>query len=108
MGIKIASHLAKNKIVRDTSGNIIDWFDEIQGGWIVQKRQVVNPGAWNAYIQKQKDKADAAKAASMPKVDPNAPDRTVAPSQEKKIKELEDKVGKMDDKLDAILKAIAK
>ena len=114
MSIQIAPHLAKRKLVRDLSGNIIDWYEEGNGGWIVRGREVVNQEKWAEIQQKEKDRAEAARAISMAKNDPNAPDRTVSAKealegktkQPDKVEQLEKKVSDMDNKLDAILKAI--
>lgn len=66
--------LHKNRIVKDLSGNIIDWYDEANGGWIVRGRQVVNAERWNQEIAKQKDKAEAAKAVTMAKIRDDYPE----------------------------------
>lgn len=95
--------LYKNKLVRDLNGNIIDWFDEANGGWIVMKRQVVNKEKWEEFLKKQKDKEQASKASTMQKVDPEAPDRTTPPG---KLDELEKRMDGFEGKLDAILEAV--
>lgn len=107
MGVSVG-HLYKKKLVRNLRGEIVDWFDEASGGWIVQKGNIVNPTKWEEYQKKLEDEKEAAKAISKAKVDPNAPDRTNAPSQNKKVEELEKKVNDMDNKLDAILNALKK
>lgn len=104
-------HLAKNRIVRDMQGNIIDWFDEVNGGWIIQKRAVVNKEAWEAHLKKEADKAEAAKAVTMAKIRedyPETKDGGQKKSEEDKVANLEKRVDKMDDKLDAILNALKK
>ena len=105
MGNIKVGRLAKNRLVKDLGGNIIDWYDEANGGWIVQKRQIVNMDKWNEHLQKEKDRQEAAKAVTMQKVDPKAPDRSVNPS---KIDELEKRIDGVDSKLDAILSALKK
>lgn len=105
MGNTVVGKLAKNRIVKDFNGNIIDWYDEARGGWIVQKRAIVNKELWEEHLRKQKDKQEAAKAVTMQKVDANAPDRTVNPN---KVQELENKIAEQDKKLDAILEALKK
>lgn len=95
--------MARKKLVKDLSGNIIDWFDETKGGWIIQKRQIVNQSAWEDHLRIQQDRVEAAKAESMQVSRPDAPDRSVAPS---KVEALEKKVEGMESKLDQILKAL--
>ena len=101
----VVGRLAKNKMVRDLQGNIIDWYDEAQGGWIVQKRMVVNADVWNSFQAKLKDKAESAKAATMAKI---REDNVEAPQTNKKVEELEKKVENLDNKLDQILSALKK
>lgn len=100
--------MAKKKIVKNTSGQIIDWFDETNGGWIIKKGEVVNVEKFNEFKKIEEDKRLAAQAIAFQKVDDNAPDRTQTPAQVAKVEELEKKVNDMDSKLDAILKAISK
>jgi len=111
--------MAKRRIVKDLQGNIVDLYQEGDGGWIVRGREVVNQDKWNELQQKEQDKIKAAQASAMAKVDENAPDRTVglieaienvkkASVQEEKVAKLEEKVGDIDNKLDAILKALSK
>lgn len=117
MSIQVAPHLARKKLVKDLSGNIIDWFEEGNGGWIVRGREVVNQSKWEEFQQKEKDKILAASAVAMAKVDEDAPDRTLSPEQArvelekksqqaKKVEELDKKVNEMDSKLDKILNAL--
>jgi hypothetical protein len=119
MSTVVSPHLAKNKLVKDLHGNIIDWYVEGNGGWIVRGREIVNEAKWNEIQEKKKDEILAAQAAAMAKVDDNAPDRSVsakegvenlkkASEQEKKVADLEVKVEAMDGKLDAILNALNK
>jgi len=98
-------HLARKRVVKDLAGNIIDMMDEVNGGYIVKGRQVVNPERWAELQAIEEDRKLAAKAVSMQKIDDNAPDRTVVPG---KVEELEKKVTAMDDKLNAILEALKK
>lgn len=98
--------LAKNKIVKGMSGNIIDWFNEEEGGWIIQKGVVINQEAWNKHVQKEQDRLEAAKAVGMAKIREDYPEQ--APHQMKKVEELETKVTAMDDKLNKILEALSK
>lgn len=110
MTVKVSSHLAKKRIVRSTSGQIIDMFDETNGGWIIQKGHIVNKERWDELMRIEQDKRDAAKAVAFQKVDPGAPDRTVTAQEaiknQSKMEELETRLNKQDEKLDAILKAI--
>lgn len=100
--------LHKNKIVKDLRGKIIDWFDEADGGWIIKSRQVVNKERWEKELLKQKDKAEAAKAITLAKV----ADEQAETQQPKEIstasKKLEERVDKMEETLQAILKAVQK
>lgn len=100
--------LMRNKIVKDFNGNIIDWFDEANGGWIVQKRQIVNEERWNQHLQKQKDKLEAASAVAKAKIRDDYPQNAPGNNASDKVKELETKVNAMDSKLDAILNAMKK
>lgn len=97
-------HLYKKRIVRDLQGNIINWIDETDGGWIVRNRQVVNQDKINLEAAKEKDRQESAKAQTMP-AENHVPDRVEQPS---KMAELETKVNDMGNKLDAILKALNK
>lgn len=100
----------KKRVVRNTSGQIIDMFDETNGGWIIQKGRVVNPERWEELQKIEQDKRDAAKAIAFQKVDADVPDRTVTAQEaiknQTKMEELETRLNKQDEKLDAILKAI--
>lgn len=100
--------LAKNRVVRDLHGNIIDWFDEARGGWIIQKRAIVRPDIIEEEQRKERDKQEAAKAHTMAKVRKEEDYPLEAPGTNKKITELETKVADMDNKLDAILNALKK
>ena len=105
----VVGRLAKNKIVRDTSGAIIDWFDEVNGGWIVQKRVIVNMDAWKAHLQKEKDRAEAAAAIGKAKIRYDYPEtREGSNTSNAKVDELDKKVNAMDEKLNAILEALKK
>lgn len=100
--------MARKSVVKDLSGNIITMLDETDGGYIVRNRNIVNQEKWQEYLKKEEDKKIAAQAILHQKVDANAPDRTIAPTQNAKVEALEKKVEDMDSKLDAILKAISK
>ena len=110
MTVRVSNHLAKKRIVKNMNGQIIDMFDETNGGWIVQKGRVVNKERWDELLKIEQDRRDAAKAITFQKVDENAPDRTVSPQEamknQSKMEELETRLNKQDEKLDAILKAI--
>ena len=110
MGVIIGT-LHKKSILRDTSGNIISWLDETDGGWIIKNRQIVNQAKYDSYVKKEHDKQIAAKAASEQAISPNSEVRNGVSHETKenpKLEELEKKVNGMDDKLNAILKAIKK
>lgn len=105
----VVGRLAKNKIVKDLNGGIIDWFDEAKGGWIVQKRMVINHDVWNNHLQKEQDKIEAASAVSKAKIRDDYPENPDGSnSNNAKVTELENKVTAMDDKLNAILEALKK
>jgi len=108
MGINIGT-LYKKSILRDTSGNIINWIDEADGGYIIRNRQVVNEKKYNEYVQKEKDKRTAvtavaeqvvaspeAQALRSGKIPLTTPSKTT-------VDELKKKVDNMESKLDAIL-----
>ena len=103
--IKVAGRMSHKKIVRNTAGDIIDWLDEANGGWIIRKGQIVNQAFIDEMHKKEEDRKTAAKAMAEQTTNPTAPDRTVAPS---KIDELEKRQNSMDSKLDAILAALSK
>lgn len=105
----VVGRLAKNKIVKDLNGGIIDWFDEANGGWIVQKRMIVNQEVWNNHLQKEQDKIEAASAISKAKIRDDYPENADGTnSSSPKVQELENKVNAMDDKLNAIIEALKK
>lgn len=105
MGNINVGRLMKKSTVRDTSGNIINMLDEVNGGYIVKNRQIVNPTRWAELQQIEKDKREAAKAITKAVTTPNAPDRTANPS---KVDALEKRVNEMDSKLDKIIMALQK
>jgi uncharacterized protein YceH (UPF0502 family) len=109
MSVQIGQ-LQKKRMVKNLREQIVDWVDETDGGVIVSKGRVVNQERWDRYQKKLADEAEALKAISKQNNDPNVPDRTIVPSKvnevEKKVVSLETKVNDMDNKLDAILKAI--
>lgn len=72
-------------------GNIISLRDEAGGGWIVRNREVVNEEKWNEYVNKEKDKLEAAKAVTQARVREDFPEQPV--SQEP------DRVGKLETEL---------
>ena len=106
--INIASRMAHKRITRNTAGQIIDWMDETQGGWIIKKGQIVNEEAYQAHLKKEEDKRLAAQAVVHQISNPDTVNGTATPEQNKKITELETKVSEMDNKLDAILNALKK
>lgn len=97
--------MSHKKIVRNTAGDIIDWLDEANGGWIIRKGQIVNQAFIDEMHRKEEDRKTAAKAMAEQRSTPDAPDRTVAPS---KMDELEKRIDSQDAKLDAILAALNK
>jgi hypothetical protein len=105
MSINVSGHLYRKKLVKDLQGNIIDWFDEANGGWIIRKGQVVNQVRLDEEAKHQEDKRMAAQAQANPVESPNAPDRIAAPS---KVEALEKRVESMEGTLEKILKAVSK
>lgn len=103
--INVHGHMARKSVTRDLQGNIINWIDESDGGWIIRNRQVVNQRKLDEYAQREKDRREAAKAVAEQRVDHSAPDRTAAPS---KVDALEKRMDATDAKLDAILAALKK
>lgn len=103
MGNTQVGKLFKKTIVRDMNGGIRDMRDEANGGWIVRGGQVVNQEKWNEYAKVQKDKQEALKAASEPKIREDYPEQNPAVASQ-----LEQRVDKMEETLAAILKAVSK
>lgn len=87
--------LHKRTIVKDLSGNIISLRDEANGGWIIRDRQVVNEELWNEYVRKEKDKAEAAKAAANPKIRENYPESKNDEQETDKVSKLEAEITEM-------------
>lgn len=107
MGVKSipTSQMNRNKLVKRMDGSIFEMI--VNGKTVISRGNVVDQEAYDAYLEEQRKKQEAAKAATMQKIDNSAPDRTQAPANDK-IKELEDKIKAQDDKLDAILEALKK
>ena|SRR3990167_2716056 len=108
-GINIGT-LYKKSILRDISGNIINMIDEADGGYIIRNRQVVNQEKYEDHIRKERDKRIAAQAAAEQVKSPNESMREgiIKTENPSKVEDLEKKVNSMDDKLNAILKALNK
>ena len=113
MGVEFnPSSLRKKSILRDTSGNIINWLDEDDGGWIIRGRQVVNHEKWNAILKKEEDRriaaqAEASATAASASALASRSGQTEIAKPDTKVAELEKKVNDMDEKLSAILKAVS-
>jgi len=99
--------LYRKSILRDTKGNIINWLDEADGGYIIRNRQVVNQAKYDEYVRKEQDKKMAAQAVTAQVV--ATPEAMALRSgqiplkTDTKVEDLEKKVNSMDDKLNAIL-----
>lgn len=114
MSINVSGHMARKSVVKDLAGNIINLIDETDGGYIVRNRQVVNQDKWQALLKKEQEKKEAAlavtKAVSAPPEVVEA--RTKAPGTANtpdKMAEMESRLEKkIDEKFDAILKALQK
>lgn len=104
--------LHKKRIVRNMNGDIIDWLDETDGGWIIRRGKIVNQAKIDEMKKKEEDRKIAAQAVLNQKVDENAPDRTVtakeAIANQNKTQELEQRIDAQDKKLDAILELLSK
>lgn len=87
------------------SGQIIDMYDEADGGWIIQKGRVVNEDKYNEMLRKEEDRKIAAQAVTQQASSPQAEERTQAPG---KLEALEKRIDSQDAKLDAILLALKK
>ncbi len=107
MTINISGRMARKSTVRDLNGNIIDLIDETDGGWIIRGRRVVNQEKFEKMVQAEKDKKEAALAATKSIV---APEHIIEARGGKpgKTEELEKRINNIESKLDAILKAINK
>ena len=97
--------MAHKKIVRNSSGDIIDWMDETKGGWIIRKGQIVNQAVIDEMARIEQDKRTAGRAMAEQVTHSNVPDRTASPS---KTDELEKRIDAQDAKRDAILAALSK
>lgn len=107
MGVQVGK-LYRNRKIKDLNGNIKEWFDEADGGWIVKDGVVVNMERWNREVAKEKDRAEAAKAAANPKIREDYPESKDGAAEPDKVTKLEKRVDAIDDKLEAILKAVQK
>jgi hypothetical protein len=96
--------LYRKSILRDTKGNIINWLDESDGGYIIRNRQVVNQAKYDEYLRKEQDKRTAAQAVTVQvKSNFEAQRSGAIRTDNTKVEDLEKKVNSMDDKLNAIL-----
>ena len=95
-------HLFKKRTVKDTAGNIIDMLDETNGGWIIRKRQIVNPERF-AEIQKVEEDRRLAAQAVAHAVTVNAPEREATSGR---IDTIEKKVDEMEGYIKTILKLL--
>jgi hypothetical protein len=108
------SALRKKSILRDTSGNIINWVDEANGGWIIRARQVVNQARYDEEVKKEEDKRKASKAvveqvsATPEQLAMRSGQIPLTTKPDTKVEDLEKKVNDMGSKLDAILNALKK
>ncbi len=104
--------MARKSIAKNTAGQIIDWLDETNGGWIIRKGQIVNQEKYEEFKKIEEDKKLAAQAIAFQKVSNDVPDRTVTATEaiqnNKRMDDLEAKISEQDNKLDAILKALQK
>ena len=103
-------HLFKKRTVKRLDGSIIDLVDEANGGYIIRSGRVVDEVRYAEVLQKEEDRRKAAlamtEAISVPKE--VVAQRTQNPVQVQRMDDLENKIKAQDEKLDAILKALAK
>ena len=109
MGNIVAGTLYKKMIRRDLSGNIIDFRDDANGGWIIRDRQIINQARIDelAKIEEDKRKASTAEVNAI-QASPEAVEQRLGnPSvSSAKIDALEKRINSQDAKLDAILLAL--
>ena len=106
MGNVTAGTLYKKIIRRDLSGNIIDFRDDANGGWIIRDRQIINQARIDEMAKIEEDKRKAATAEALAvQAPPEVVEQRlgIPPS---KMKELEERINSQDAKLDAILLAL--
>lgn len=110
--IRIAGHMARKRIVKNLSGQIIDLMDETDGGWIIRGGQVVNQEKYQELLRKEEDRKKAAKAqteAIVASAELEAQRNGKAGAVQTgpdRVSELEKRIDAQDSKLDAILEAI--
>jgi len=103
------SALRKKSILRDTNGQIINWLDETNGGWIIRARQVVNQARYDEEVKKEEDKRKASKAiveqvsATPEQLAMRSGKIPLTTPKDITVDELKKKVDNMESKLDAIL-----
>lgn len=109
MSINVAPRMARKAVVKDLSGQVIDMVDEINGGYIIKNRRVVNKERWAELQKIEADKKLAAIASTMAITNPSAPDRGTSPSAENGLrKEFAEFKKDVDSKFDAILAVLKK
>ena len=106
------SNLRKKSITRDIHGNIINWLDEADGGWIIRGRRIVNQEKYDEYVKKEHDKQVAAQAAAQQVA---APAESLALRNGEKVEtkvevktDLEKRVDGMESNIAEILKLLKK
>lgn len=92
--------------MRNLAGQIVEWFDESNGGYIIKGGQIVNQERYDEEKKKEADRKVAATAqANAISSDSAPPERTAAPG---KIDVLEKKVESMEGNITEILKLLKK
>ena len=94
--INVSGRMARKSVVKDMNGNIINLIDETDGGWIIRNRQVVNPEKFEKMPQAERDRREAALAAS----------KAVSQSAEVVAARAGVKIEKTPDKVDALEKKV--
>lgn len=102
----VVGTLYRKSVMRDLSGNIRNWRDEANGGWIIHNYQVVNQERYNEELKKEEDKRSAATAQSQAVVASVPIEQRNAPPG--KVEELEKRINEQDKKLDKILELLNK
>ncbi len=105
----ITGTLYKKMVRRDLSGNIIDFRDDANGGWIIRDRQIINQARIDelAKIEEDKRKAATAETNAIQAPPEVIEQRLGNPSASNaKMEVLEKRIDSQDAKLDAILLAL--
>lgn len=109
MGNIVVGTLYRKSIRRNLKGDIIDWRDDANGGWIIRGGQIINQARIDELAKIEEDKKRAATAESHAvQAPPEVIEQRMGnPSvSNTKIEALEKRLNDQDTKLDAILEAL--